>query len=240
MELIIITETERLAANDIPSTLVDDPSERSHIEEQSHSHACAPATLGYCVRAAAYLAPIVLTVAVVYGGMLAMPPSALELPAGQFSERVGPIFFPQGWAFFTKSPRTPEFVAMALPADGVDEGPLESLVFGPNAQARWYFGADRTSRIQEFEYGLLDGASSGVEWFSCEERASVGCVRRLEAHGGSPYDMINDLPAATFCGDVVLVRAGVMPWAYANEGFSDHLMIDEIKLLRISCSEIDS
>ena len=191
------------------------------------------------VRAAAYLVPILLTVTIAYSSMLAMPPSALELPGVQYFERVGIVFFPQGWAFFTKSPRTPELLAMAMPESGLLEGPLESLAYGPNTQARWFFGADRTSRIQEFEYELLNSASSDLGWFSCEARASVECVRRAEVLGAERSDITNHFPAATLCGDIALLRTGVTPWAYANAGFPDRSTVDELKLLRVSCPEID-
>ena len=201
--------------------------------------ASAPADPGRSVRAAAYIAPILLVITVAYSSMLAMPPSAFELPGGQSFERMGIVFFPQGWAFFTKSPRTPELLAMAMPGNELADGPLESLAHGLNAQAKWFFGADRTSRIQEFEYELLNSGSSEVGWFSCEERANVECVRRAEALGEEQAEITNHFPAATLCGDIALVRTGVTPWAYANAGFSDRSTIDELKLLRVRCPAID-
>lgn len=189
-------------------------------------------TLPRSTKLAALLGPVVLVLAIIYSAMLPMPPSALELPAEKLSERAGSVFFPQGWAFFTKSPRTPELVAMT---DPTATGDFDRMNYGPNAQPQWFFGADRTSRIQEFEFELLNRSSKDTDWFSCEQRVSTDCVARLVAADLGVAEVSTPFPAATICGNVVLVRTGVTPWAYANKGFDDNSTIDEIKRLKITC-----
>lgn len=193
---------------------------------------------GLAVRIAAYIAPISLAIIALYSASYAMPSSALELPFYEKAKQVGPILWPQGWAFFTKSPRIPELTAMRMSTSTrTDERNLESLTYGPNAQAKWLFGADRTSRIQEFEYDLLNNASSHVDWYECNGRVDLNCVNEFASSTKTPtVTVINDSPIASLCGELLLVRFGITAWAYINAGFSDDLTVDEIKILDVKCS----
>lgn len=193
---------------------------------------------GLAVRIAAYIAPLSLAIITLYSASYVMPSSALVLPFYENAKQVGPVLWPQGWAFFTKSPRIPELTAMRMPTSTITgEQKLESLTYGPNAQAKWLFGADRTSRIQEFEYDLLNSASSHISWYECKGRVDLNCVNELTLTSTiSTVTVINDSPIASLCGELLLVRFGITAWAYINAGFSDDLTVDEIKILDVKCS----
>lgn len=189
----------------------------------------------------AYVTSLAFILVTIYTALYAMPPSALVLPFSEQTERIGSIFWPQGWAFFTKSPRTPELVAMQISAssattDEADNLELRPLQYGPNVQIRWWFGADRTSRIQEFEYELLNRLTSHIEWFECEGRVDLTCFDEYVETGTEDIPVVNSFPRASLCGKLLLVRLGVTAWAYANANFSDSLTIDKIKVLNVHCT----
>lgn len=189
----------------------------------------------------AYVTPFVLILVTIYTALYAMPPSALMLPFSEQTERIGSVFWPQGWAFFTKSPRTAELVAMQILAPSAkttetENLELKPLKYGPNVQIRWWLGADRTSRIQEFEYELLNRSASHIEWFECQGRVDLVCLNEYVEMGTEDILAINSFPRASLCGRLLLVRRGVTAWAYANADFSDNLTIDKIKVLNVDCT----
>jgi len=172
-----------------------------------------------------------ILVLVAYSGILVIGSSALSLPGENLYREQVATFFPQGWAFFTRSPRTAELLAYELELDGE----LHSLVLGPNAQRRWSFGLNRTPRTQEFEYSIIAQELSDDSWHSCEGPATVSCVREMQSRGAETVSVSNDLPAATICGEIVLVRHTAFAWVYANEGFDPELAVDEVAMADVGC-----
>jgi len=136
--------------------------------------------------------------------------------------------FPQGWAFFTKSPRTPE--VQPFQVDGTTS--MDSLALGPNSSPRWLFGLNRTSRIQEFELGEINRLTSQVEWTDCDGPLTASCVEAARAAGAEPVD--NPFPLQTLCGTIALVREEPVPWAFANRGIDTEPPAD-LKVVDVRC-----
>lgn len=175
---------------------------------------------------------VVVVVITLYSATYLLGERAAELPGERTYQEIAAPYFPQGWAFFTKSPRTPELLAYRYEPGGDDAA---SLVLGPNAQARWAFGLDRTPRTQEFEYEVLSRALSDESWFECSGPVGGECIEDA-GRAGPSIEIVNDLPASTICGDdIVLVRAGVFPWAFANRGFDPGGAVDEVVLANVEC-----
>lgn len=112
---------------------------------------------------------------------------------------------PQGWAFFTKSPRGDFYAAYRF-----DGGEWETANRGPNAQPRWAFGLNRESRLTEFDVQTALANAADDWWQDCARTdTDTECLADSPSHAVTAYG--HDL---RLCGDVGLVRREAVPWAY--------------------------
>ncbi|WP_309067464.1 SdpA family antimicrobial peptide system protein [Microbacterium sp.] len=133
---------------------------------------------------------------------------------------------PQGWAFFTKSPRGQ--VHFPYRSDGSDGWITADR--GPNAQLRWAFGLNRESRLTEFDVQTVLAQVEDDWWQECSKSASDSqCLDNTPAHEVSAVG--HDL---RLCGDVGLVRREPVPWAYRD--YLNRTDGESIRLL-VSCQE---
>lgn len=158
--------------------------------------------------------------------------SRLDLPSTPRAAPYVRVVFPQGWAFFTKSPREPELTAYQLDADS---RVIQELNSGPNATPKWYFGINRTARSQEYELRYIAEVLGNVAWTQCEDGARLSCLQDIDDPG---HKIHNPFALQTICGRVALVRHTVIPWAYANRGL-DTVGSAEAKLTYVICESID-
>jgi antimicrobial peptide system SdpA family protein len=117
------------------------------------------------------------------------------------------FFLPEGWAFFSKSPRDEQAVLLNKhPGQWVPSVPTSS------AQPGQAFGLSRSGRRQWMEFGVLRQAGgSAARWYRCSV-ALADCLDRLPA-----TDTVrNPVPFATICGTHVVVRHSPLPWAWAR------------------------
>ncbi|MBT9607823.1 SdpA family antimicrobial peptide system protein [Microbacterium sp.] len=133
---------------------------------------------------------------------------------------------PQGWAFFTKSPRGP--VASPYRSEDGEWTPADR---GPNAQFRWAFGLNRESRLTEFDVQTALAEVDDSWWQDCPRQSDdaqclTDAVPRAVASVG------HDL---RLCGEVGIVRREPVPWAYRE--FVDRSAGQAIRLT-VSCEEI--
>lgn len=142
----------------------------------------------------------VLAVLILYTAHASLPPSAVELPfAGK------PIFrsvLPQGWGFFTRSPREAFPVAYRVGPSGQ----WEEAALG--ARSNYLGGFGRRSRVQNIEMGLLLNAS-GAEWQPCDGEVSA-CLHAI----GAMAIVANPSPSPILCGDIGFVMREPIPWAW--------------------------
>ncbi|PZG39839.1 hypothetical protein C1I98_23115 [Spongiactinospora gelatinilytica] len=83
---------------------------------------------------------------------------------------------PQGWAFFTKSPRGYTFKVM-----GLRGGAHVQLSRRSQADAVWLFGADRMMRSEEYEISTLVKDSTSGRWTPCGADDTEGCLTGIDA-----------------------------------------------------------
>lgn len=115
---------------------------------------------------------------------------------------------PQGWAFFTKSPRSEVYYAYAASSSGT----WEPANRGPNAQPKYLFGLNRESRLTEFDVQTLVAEAEKSWWTECPSSSNdQECLDRAASHSiaVSGYDL-------RLCGEVGLLRREPVPWAYRD------------------------
>lgn len=167
------------------------------------------------------LAVCVTVVAVAVGGL-----TVLSLPAadhlGPASKRVANVareVVPEGWSFFTKSPRESFVVAYD------DEG--DEVSTAPNAQGKWVFGLNRASRLGGIDVERVMRKLGPGDWRRCAAGVSVSvCGEGLEHRSVRVTDGVDSL-----CGKVTLAREEPVPWAFRG---ADPL-IEEIAVVEVLC-----
>lgn len=174
------------------------------------------------------LAVVVCVLVVLYVAQASLPPNALTLPLQtSISPQISPVL-PQGWAFFTKSPRDEEILPFAVTGAGA----LESMSTGPNSDPRHAFGLSRGARAQGVEIGTLlyDADVSEEDWVNCVGLSD--CADALKGQEG--FRVENKSPKPTLCGPVALVRHEPRPWAWRHL-VEEHLRPISALQLNVHC-----
>lgn len=180
-----------------------------------------PAARMVCSRLAA-LAAVAAALAL-YVMHTALPTNPLSAsPQEQVTVR---MFLPEGWGFFTISPRLPQLVAMRPTQDGrwvaADAGHLAVPADG--------FGMNRVRRVQGTEMALLLSGVRGSDWAACSDEPSV-CLDNAAVLGR----VRNRAVRPTLCGPVGFVRQEPLPWAW-RESADRTVMPSSVLRLEVSC-----
>ncbi len=135
------------------------------------------------------------------------------------------LWSPQGWKFFTRSPRED----WLLPYRRTTRG-WESASLGPNGRLDAYLGWSRAPRAQGIEMGLLLHNISNNMWDKCTGDA-VECLRR------SPIKttLRNKTPEPTLCGMVGFVVQEQVPWAWAYSPARPAHMPSRVAKFEVKC-----
>ena len=113
---------------------------------------------------------------------------------------------PEGWAFFTRSPREPSTLVYR-----VVDGRLERLTFG-NTSRRNLFGVSRSARAFDAEVGLLLTPVLSKTWQKCSgDPTRDECWRQKR-----PLKLINWSSTRYIDGEVVLISQAPVPWAWSS------------------------
>jgi antimicrobial peptide system SdpA family protein len=165
-------------------------------------HAITDRQLG---RAVLGLAAVAVTVAglAVYP---ALPPNAIQIPQGV--TQAARLLVPEGWAFFTASPRTVYPQAYELSRRGTwrDQG-------GSLAVPSDLFGLDRSLRAEGTEIALLVQSVPARAWRDCGS-VPARCLSAAPV----AVRLVNTSTLDNLCGDVGFVRQQVLPWAWRDSG----------------------
>ncbi|QZQ55371.1 SdpA family antimicrobial peptide system protein [Curtobacterium sp. TC1] len=167
------------------------------------------------------LALCVAVVAVTVSGVTALSlPTADHLgPASKRVANVAREVIPEGWSFFTKSPRESFVVAYD------DEG--NAVGTAPNSQGKWSFGLNRASRLGGIDVERVMRKLDPGDWRRCEEGMDVTvCGEGLEHQSVRVTNELNSL-----CGKITLAREEPVPWAFRG---MDPL-IEEIAVVEVRC-----
>ncbi|MFI9628829.1 SdpA family antimicrobial peptide system protein [Streptomyces sp. NPDC052042] len=132
-----------------------------------------------------------------------LPNNVVELPGQNRVTSATRTVVPQGWAFFTKSPRETD-----LDPYGLVDGTWQSLRAGLHAE----YGFNRESRAQGLEIGLLFQRAQDDRPFACKGRALTDCLDRASTvtHADNPT------PSPTLCGRIALVNQRPVPYAWRD------------------------
>jgi antimicrobial peptide system SdpA family protein len=156
---------------------------------------------------AALVIAVAWAVAALYVIHSQLPNNTLALPGEDRLRTSIRAVAPQGWAFFTRSPRDPDLVAWR-PAAGRG---WESAMDAPHAEPRNAFGFNRRSRAQPVELALLANGVPIEQWRECDSGDVPACLATAVA---VPID--NPSPHPLLCGPVGLSRQEPLPWAWID------------------------
>jgi antimicrobial peptide system SdpA family protein len=146
-----------------------------------------------------------------YSAHGALPYNPVKLPF-ESSLRVSRVL-PQGWGFFTKSPRDETLTAHRV----LEDGSLTPLSRGPHSRMANAFGMNRRSRSEGVEMGLLAAAVRKKQkdpWVGCDD-GEARCVARL-ARDGRFIRLQSIAPEPSLCGRLVLKLQRPVPWAWSR------------------------
>ncbi|MEV0258553.1 SdpA family antimicrobial peptide system protein [Streptomyces sp. NPDC050732] len=150
---------------------------------------------------------LIWAVVIVYVIQEQLPKNVISLPAQQEVKHTVVNLAPQGWAFFTKSPRDPEVVPFKK-----ESGHWEAQSLTPHAAPRNAFGLNRASRAQGVEMAMLLSAAKQDDWHSCT-KSRAAC---LEEFGAAARSIDNKEPNPTLCGTIGLLAERPTPWAWRD------------------------
>lgn len=138
--------------------------------------------------------------------MFAVSPNSVFHPPGMADVKEGAAkVIPQGWAFFTKSPRDPFLLVYSE-----DENAQELLQM-PTVKAENYFGLSRYGRAQPVELANIVNTIAPEAWSKC------GPTTEQCLNMNSPaVEVRNGKPAPTLCGSLSVVEVAPTPWAYRD------------------------
>jgi len=136
------------------------------------------------------------------------------------------LFLPEGWAFFSKSPRD-DYMQIyensnghLIEIKGQRHGALSNLL-----------GLKRTSRSMSVEYSyLLSKVKTKVEWSECNDNIDSFIAKNVV----KPVDVINKTRSPILCGKYYIAQYKVIPWAWANN-YENVQLPCKLTLLNVIC-----
>ncbi|MEU5050197.1 SdpA family antimicrobial peptide system protein [Streptomyces sp. NPDC021096] len=170
-----------------------------------------------------------------YAADSSLPTNALTLP-GQNQQAIRSLL-PEGWAFFTRSPREKDVLLWRRVGNQWQQWSLNQ------ASATEWFGVKREQRAQSVEMGLLlsRAVEKGAHWSDCEAvdvAKPLGEIVRQCAHSpgkaGPPVRVRSGSPTPTLCGPIALTRQEPLPWSWARFGVEEQMPV-QILRMEVSC-----
>jgi antimicrobial peptide system SdpA family protein len=135
------------------------------------------------------------------------------------------MWFPQGWNFFTRSPR--EATYRFFVRDGA--GRWSDVSHGPNMGRASLLGIGRRARAQLVESAILTYDLRESAFTSCTGDVA-GCLERAE----SKQRVDNISPEPTLCGTVGVALTDPVPWAWASSS-SPNEVHSRVLRLEVRC-----
>ncbi|MFD3775125.1 SdpA family antimicrobial peptide system protein [Streptomyces sp. NPDC058612] len=154
-----------------------------------------------------------------------VPKNVITLPAQSKVKHTVVNIAPQGWAFFTKSPRDPEVIPYGKTPTG-----WKPLSLTPHASPRNAFGLNRESRAQGVEIAMLLTAAQKTDWRDCTD----GPQSCLSSSGDSTRQLTNSSPEPTLCGTVGLLQERPTPYAWRDLVPEPH-STERVMVLEVTC-----
>lgn len=115
---------------------------------------------------------------------------------------------PQGWAFFTRDSREPRLFVYKFS----DQMKLERINV-PGSSAKYLFGLDRYGRKISSEYVPLISKIDSLRWMYADFDLDTIAKRSMR---GAAIVVANDAIKPQCCGEIIIVKANIIPWAYSH------------------------
>ncbi|MFD5479969.1 SdpA family antimicrobial peptide system protein [Streptomyces hawaiiensis] len=162
---------------------------------------------------------------ITYVAQVQLPKNVITLPGQKSVRHSIANMAPQGWAFFTKSPRDPEMVPYQK-----TPGAWKPLSLTPHSSPRNAFGLNRESRAQGVEIALLLSAAQKGDWRDCASSRQ----QCLDDFGAPARRIENRSPDPTLCGTVGLLQEKPTPWAWRDLIPESHSP-ERVMVLEVTC-----
>ncbi len=153
-----------------------------------------------------------------------LPANPLELPLEEKSPLVH--FLPQGWAFFTRDPRSMDLSAFVRAPDSTWHPSPAGKRFWPhlpNFSRRW--------KLAGIEVGIVLSELPDWQWQTCQELPTT-CLEKTPLSG----TIENIMSPPSLCGEVGLVRQPPIPWAWSHSP-EETVMPSEVLRFEVSCHD---
>lgn len=134
------------------------------------------------------------------------------------------LILPQGWAFFTKSPRDAGILAYKKENDQF------LCVNMRNAGAENLFGLSRRARVQGVELGSILGKLKGAKWFECKDG-----LKSINLDTIKSIVVLNAATSPTFDGEYILEEKKIVPWAWSQSA-NEITMPSKIIKINVICT----
>nr|WBO78927.1 SdpA family antimicrobial peptide system protein [Streptomyces sp. SBE_14.2] len=155
-----------------------------------------------------------------------LPHNVISLPGQNAARKAATVVTPQGWAFFTKSAKDPQYAPYRM-----TDGQWHSAALTPHSRPSNIFGLDRAPRSQGIETALLLHQES-VWWTPCADTGSVmDCLARGAAKA---VRTTNPSPAPSLCGRAAVVEMKPVPWAWRHLSPERHTP-ERVAVWEVSC-----
>jgi antimicrobial peptide system SdpA family protein len=135
----------------------------------------------------------------------ALPAAPFQLPFVQ--KRLIQTVLPEGWAFFTLSPRSPDVVVFGAGPGGT----WHQLTLNAHSGSGTLLGLNRRNRSQGTEVASVANQVPPEVWSECD-RAPLDCLNTLTPQRTVPNTAIQK----TLCGELGLIMQEVLPWAWRD------------------------
>jgi antimicrobial peptide system SdpA family protein len=163
----------------------------------------------------------VAVVLVIYVLHAALPATPFQLPFG--GNRIVKTVMPEGWAFFTISPRSADIVVY-----GAKPGGWDRITVNAHSAPGSLAGLDRRNRSQGTEVALVANRVPPDVWIDCD-REPLDCLTAL-----IPNRTVKNFASnRTLCGDIGMIMQEVLPWAYRDLNTT---MPSKVVRVNVACS----
>lgn len=161
----------------------------------------------------------------VYALHAVMPYNPLRLPGSGFIDMR--LLLPEGWAFFTRNPREPDFYVYLREPDGRWRPAADMTRFRLGTA----LGLDRFGRAMGLEVGLLLERAEKARRASCEREAQE-CLEQAPV----ALTVSNPGPRAQLCGSVGMHFRKPVPWAWSRSHQREPIELSsEVLRLEVQC-----
>lgn len=167
----------------------------------------------------------------VYTLLASLSQSIVALPGEtEYRQEIVSIF-PQGWAFFSRSPRDANYAVYTL--DGAPQGSVRSLTAWPSTTASNLYGLSREGRSQGVEAASLALKTPPDKWHSCADTPDPAlCIEGIAST--DPSSVENPVYSPSLCGTVFI--AAVRPTAFEFRDLTPiRLAADKVIKVDVAC-----